>query len=227
MRQVLRSAVEAFDLDRGGIYTMKQLFVNPGAAVQVYLGANRFHYVPPFRILIVTTALALFLIGLADFTQQANVDFSMGYANSVEEHGGSPEDATEYILRILGEIQGYFNFILWTFIPFAALFTWLINLNRKFNFAEHIVFHTYMFCISNLLSFIFPLDHIIPGWLILVVIYLFMFFYYVYGYKEFLNKSWLRSLFEIVLILVFSSVMWSALLAISLGFLIASDMNAL
>ena len=227
MKQVLHSAVEAFNIERGGIYTIKQLFTNPGAAVLDYLGPNRFHYVPPFRILVVTTALALFLIGLAEFTEQASADFTQGFSSSVEDNGGNPEEATVTILSLLGEIQGYFNLILWTFIPFAALFTWLINLKRRFNYAEHIVFQTYMFCLSNMLSFLFPLDHILPGWIIFLVIYILMFFLYIYGYKEFFNKSWLRSFFEMSFVLIISSVIWSALLVLSLGFYIALNSNAL
>ncbi|MCZ4409709.1 DUF3667 domain-containing protein [Cryomorphaceae bacterium 1068] len=226
MKQILHSAVEAFNIERGGIYTIKQLFTNPGATVLDYLGANRYHYVPPFRILIVTTALALFLIGLAEFTQQASTDFTQGYSESVADKGGNPEEAKVSVLRLLGEVQGYFNLILWTFIPFTALFTWLMNLKRKFNYAEHIVFQTYMFCLSNMLSFLFPLDHILPGWVVVLVIYILMFFLYIYGYKEFLKKSWLRSFFEMSFVLIVSSVIWSALLGLSLGLYIAINTNA-
>lgn len=226
MKQILQSAVEAFNIERGGVYTIRQLFLNPGTTVLDYLGANRFHYVPPFRILIVTTALALFLIGLAEFTEQASADFTQGYSSSVEETGGNPEEAKNSVLWLLGEIQGYFNLILWTFIPFAALFTWLINLKRKFNFAEHVVFQTYMFCLSNMLSFLFPLDHILPGWVVMTVIYILMFFLYIYGYKEFLKKTWLRSIFEMSIVLLVSSVIWSVLLGISLGLYLAINSNA-
>jgi hypothetical protein len=230
MAQVLRSAVDAFDLDRGGIYTMKQLFIDPGKAVRDYLGANRFHYVPPFRILIVTTAIALFLIGLAEFSEQASTDFSTGYEASVQYNGGDQEKsrkAMKSMIHFFGEIQGYFNIILWTFIPFAALFSWLINLKAKFNFAEHIVFQTYLFCVSNMVSFLFPLDHILPGWVIFLVVYILILFYYIFAYKEFLLKSWLRSLFEMIFIFFFSTMFWSLLLGVAIGIYVFLDMKAI
>ena len=229
MRQVMNSAVEAFNIERGGIYTIKQLFTNPGAAVLDYFGANRFHYVPPFRILVVTTAIALFLIGLAEFTEQASTDFSTGF-NSIEDGDTDREkskQALESVFHLMELIQGYTNLILWTFIPFMAFITWLINLKRKFNYAEHIVFQTYLFCLSNLLSFFFPLDHFVPGWVIFLVVSILMLFYYVYGYKEFLNKSWLRSFFEMFLILTLSTMIWTVVLTISVVLYILLDTNTL
>ncbi|HKK39868.1 MAG TPA: DUF3667 domain-containing protein [Cryomorphaceae bacterium] len=230
MKQVLHSAVDAFNIERGGIYTIKRLLIDPGATVLDYLGANRYHYTPPFRILIFTTAIALFLIGVAEFTEQAATDFSNGYNSSVEENSNDPDksrQALESMIHLMEEVQGYTNLILWTFIPFSALFTWLINLKRKFNYAEHIVFQTYLFCLSNMLSFLFPLDHFIPSWVIFLVVWILMLFYYVYGYKQFLNKSWLRSFFEMSFIVIFSIVIWSVLLGFSLGLYVLIDTNTL
>lgn len=107
MKQVVFSAVDAFNMDRGGVYTIKQLCKNPGETIRDYLGANRYHYTPPFRILIITTAIALFLIGLAEFTQHASADFSKGYASSVEEKGGNSQDAVAAVIKVLRDIQGY------------------------------------------------------------------------------------------------------------------------
>jgi len=230
MKQVMNSAIDAFNIERGGIYTIKQLLINPGAAVLDYLGANRFHYVPPFRILIVTTAIALFMIGAAELPEQAATDFSTGFNSSIEDRDSDREKSQqvlESIFHLMELVQGYTNLILWTFIPFIALFTWLINLKRKFNYAEHIVFQTYLFCLSNILSLLFPLDHFLPGWVIFLVVCILMFFYYTYGYKEFLNKSWMRSFFETCLILIFSLTFWSVLLGVSLMLYLLLDTNTL
>ena len=82
---IFRSLFDAFNMDRGGIYTAKQLFINPGKAVRDYLGANRYHYTPPFRILIITTALALFAIGLSEFTEAAEAQFSAAFHADVSD----------------------------------------------------------------------------------------------------------------------------------------------
>lgn len=224
MAHVFRSVVDAFNVDRGGVFTIKQLFINPGATVRDYLGANRYHYVPPFRILIITTAVALFLVGISDFIDSANIKFSTDLGDAVEASGEDRIDATAAMALLLAEIQGYFNLILWTYIPFAAFFSWLINLKQNFNFAEHTVFQAYLFSIANILSFLSPLDHFIPWWILISVIYIFMIFYYIYAYKQFLRKSWFRAIFEMIFIFVLSSIIWSVLLGVSFGVILSLRM---
>ncbi len=226
-RQVLNSAFDAFNVDRGGIFTLKNLLIDPGAAVRDYLGANRYHYTPPFRLLIITTAIALFLISQAEFINEANPTFSMDPnfeldpTVEIKDPTANPEasdkiDITAETTKLLGDIQGYFNLILWTFLPVITLFSFLFNLKRRFNFAEHLVFQTYMFSVSNIISFLFPLDHLLGGVAILII-YLLFFFYYIYGYKEFLGKSWRRSFFEMMTILIVGMTIWAVLLMITLG----------
>jgi len=223
---IFRSLFDAFNMDRGGIYTAKQLFINPGKAVRDYLGANRYHYTPPFRILIITTALALFAIGLSEFTEAAEAQFSADISESVNNGKEEKIDATAEIKSILQEMSGYYNLILWTFIPIMAFFTWLLNLKKEYNYAEHLVFQTYLFCVSNVLGFLFPLDHFMDGRIIFAVIYIAILFYYVYGFRAFLRKSWLRSFFESFFIFLISSVLWSVFLVLFFGILISFRMNA-
>jgi len=226
IKQVFQSAFDAFNVDRGGVFTVKNLFFDPGAAVRDYLGANRFHYTPPFRILIVTTAIALFLISQSAFTENIQTEFTADINDAVGEQEKETVDVTDHVRSLLEELQPYFNLLLWTFIPFIALFTWLINLKGSFNFAEHLVFQVYLFCLSNIIGFLFPLDHLIPSFIVFLIIYVLIFFYYIYGYKEFLKKSWIRSVLESLFILIFSSVLWSTLMGLAFGFYIGYTLNA-
>lgn len=224
--QVLRSAFDAFNVDRGGVFTVKRLFVNPGKGIKNYLGANRYHYTPPFRLLIVTTAIALLVISKAEVTQSFGKDIVTGIENGAQE-----KDKTEQELmmakfnELTNTLKPYSNLILWTFVPLFALFVWLINLKGPFNFAEHVVFQTYMFSISNILSLILIFDHFLPISLVLIILYAGMFAYYVYGYKVFTGKKWFRSFLEIVLSLIIVSAVWSAVLGILFGMLLAFSMN--
>ena len=223
---VFNSLILAFNMDRGGIYTVKQLFIKPGEAVRDYLGANRYHYTPPFRILIITTAIVLFAIGLSEITETAEAQFSADVSSTMSEAKNEKVDATEEIKGILQDLSAYFNLILWTFIPIMAFFTWLLNLKKEYNYAEHLVFQTYLFCVSNVLGFLFPLDHFMDGRIIFAVIYIAILFYYVYGFRAFLRKSWLRSFFESFFIFLISSVLWSVFLVLFFGILISFRMNA-
>lgn len=45
----LLNVLEAFDLEKGGIYTLKLFFTNPGKLVRKYLGSERYKVVAPFK----------------------------------------------------------------------------------------------------------------------------------------------------------------------------------
>ena len=224
--QVIRSAFDAFNVDRGGVFTIKRLFTNPGKAIKNCLGANRYHYTPPFRLLIVTTAIALLVISQAEVTQTFGKDIVTGI-----ENGSQEKDPTESELmmakfnELTNTLKPYSNLILWTFIPLFALFVWLINLKGPFNYAEHVVFQSYMFCLSNILSLILITDHFLPIPLVMAFLYIGMFAYYVYGYKVFTGKKWFRSFLEIILSLIIVSAVWSTILGILFGILLAYSMN--
>ncbi|MEM9052765.1 MAG: DUF3667 domain-containing protein [Bacteroidota bacterium] len=223
--QVLGSMIVAFNMDRGGVYTAKQLFINPGKAVREYLGANRFHYTPPFRILIITTTLAFLAFGFTEAFQDAESQFTAGFNGSVEENRGEDVDVTAEIKQILREISPYFNFILWTFIPIVSLFSWLFNLKKNFNYAEHLVFQTYLFCISNILCFLFPFDNFINQAVVFGVIYIAVFFYYIYGYREFLRKSWIRSILESILLFFIATAIWGTIVGLGFGIYVARTLQ--
>lgn len=215
LAQIFRSFLDAFNLDRGVVFTLKQLFVNPGRAIVSFLGTGRYHFVPPFRLLIVTTAIVLYLISLS----QSVVELGSGFNEGISD----ASDATKF-LEVQQAMSSYMNLILWTYIPIIALLTYVLNRKKGFNFAEHLVFHTYLFCIANICGFFLPLDHYLPIYVIWLIVYVPMVFYYIYGYRFFMAKSWLRAVLEMIAIFVISSIIWGAMFGVTmaLGVLILS-----
>lgn len=213
--QIFRSFLDAFNLDRGVLFTMKQLFMNPGKAIVSFLGTGRYHFVPPFRLLIVTTAIVMYLISLS----KSVAEFGTGFNEGVSD----VNDATK-VMEVQQAMASYMNLILWTFIPVIALLTYSLNRKKGFNFAEHLVFQTYLFCIANIFGFFLPLDHYLPISVIWLIVYLPMVFYYIYGYRFFLAKSWLRAVLEMTIIFLVSMVIWGVLFggAITLGVFVLS-----
>lgn len=209
LKRTFQSMLDAFNLDRGVIFTLRRLFIDPGNAIVAFLGTGRYHYIPPFRILIVTTAIVLYLIS---FSESA-ADFERGFAE-----GGSGSETSLQVQEVLNRLSNYTNLILWTFIPFFALLTYVVNYKRRFNFAEHLVFHTYLFSLANIFGFLMPLDNFLPAELVLVLVYVPMLFYYVFAYRSFLEKGWLRSSIEMMTLFLLSSAVWFLFFSFSLVF---------
>ena len=101
LKRFIASIFNSFNIERGGIYTLKRLFYNPGSMTIHYLGIGRFQYTAPFRMLILSTALALLIINWMGFTS----DFMQGVAE------GSKKLSSDQISRIQEFISSYFNLI--------------------------------------------------------------------------------------------------------------------
>jgi hypothetical protein len=204
LSRIFTSIFEAFNLERGGFFTIKALLINPGKAIKEYLGENRFHYTPPFRVLIITTALALYLISISNTGEHMSDDFIQGIDD--------PDKLRLIQDKLFSFFGTYANFILWTFIPIAALFTFLFNRKRGYNFAEHLVFQTYLFCVANMLTVFIPLSDFISNKAGSIILTGLMVIYYTYAYKVFLNRSVVKSVWDTLSIMFIATVIWSLLL---------------
>lgn len=198
VRGMLNEFVDAFNIDRGGIFTLKQLFRNPGSLVRDYISTGRLRYTPPMRMLVVTTTLVILVLSLIG----AEEDFIAGM-----QQGGA--ENSERILEILSPLRNFVNLFLWLYIPITALFSYLFNRRSPFNYAENLVLHTYLYCMSNILTI--ALYSWSRGYEQLVtVIYVVLFtIYSVYAYRQFFRKAIGRSIIEMVLIFIVSTVIYA------------------
>lgn len=60
------NVLEAFNITRGGVYTVKRLLINPGQLAKDYTGVSRYRITPPFNVLIISTTIVLILANRID-----------------------------------------------------------------------------------------------------------------------------------------------------------------
>lgn len=200
LRFYVKNIFDAFNVDRGGIFTIKRLFINPGAMVKDYLSKGRYRYTPPFRLLIITTTIALLLIGYS----KTGADFSQGFYRGVQS------DDSKDLLNSLRQFQ---NVFLWLSIPFYTLLQYWLNRKSGFNYTENLVEQTYLFTLANLASLIIALDTFISVALAGTISIGLYFFYYVYAYKVFFKKSWGRSVLENLVIMIGGAIFYALVIA--------------
>lgn len=200
------NVLEAFNISRGGVYTIKRLLINPGQLAKEYIGVSRYRITPPINILIISTAIALLLLNQLEFFEKALDD-------SLHVNGPSQEDIKSEVIETF---SSYFNLLLWVYIPLAALFSYWFNRKRGLNYAENLVFQTYNLCITNfVLILFFPITY----WSLDVafsIIQLAAVAYMVYGYKVFFGKKWIRSIFEAAAVFLIGSFLWTIVLVVVL-----------
>lgn len=200
--------LDAWNVERGLIYTIKWLFINPGKLARGYLGSERYKLTSPFRLLVLSTAVTVILT----LALNVNHDFYKGIFDAFE--AGIIEDQIDQLYN------DYYNFILWFSVPLYALIT-LIFVKRKLNYIEHMVIYTYYTCLSNILYLIFiPLILIDVNISIAYIAVSLTYFIYMYTVALDLRK-W-HHFIRVALAFLLGSAIYFIFIAILIGFYLAS-----
>lgn len=184
-----------FHLDKGFLFTIKQLFVRPGHSIREYIQGKRvkhFNYLTSILILI---AIGHFLgsfskVSFADLYEKGQMT---GYAKVVKEYAK--------VIILIG-------------IPLFTLTSYLVFKRAKQNYTEHLVVNTYLMSGILVIGLLFPLitlfysnikvlQVINLGIPFLELVYYYWFFYQyfsVFGYQK--SALVLRSVLVAILFLV-------------------------
>ena len=192
---VFESILMAFNLERGGLYTVKQLFVNPGELAEEYVAKGRLRFMGPFRLLIITTTITFFILQNSVVFE----DFRSGFYEEIQN---------DKLYAFIENSSRYFNILLWLFVPIAALFSWVFNLKRGYNYAENLAFQTYVFSLTNIIAMLTIFDRLVNPTIVISVVYLGFTIYYVYSYKVFFKKAWWRSIVDVAVQYFLSSTIY-------------------
>ncbi|HEX2617485.1 MAG TPA: DUF3667 domain-containing protein [Flavobacteriales bacterium] len=129
-------------VDKGLLYTMKELFVRPAAMIEGYLAGQRVRHFKPLAYVVILSAVASFVAHLVrSYTQ--------------EHLGAEPTilpatDLNYFILsaaRFFSKYQSVFYFLM---VPIISLCTWAF-FHTRYNYWEHAVANTYLTAQFNLL----------------------------------------------------------------------------
>ena len=205
------NVLEAFNITRGGIYTVKRLLINPGQLAKDFLGVSRYRITPPINVLIISTTIVLILANRIDaFSQLLD-----GSLNTNPDYP-TQENVKNEVIQVFAS---YFNLLLWLYIPISAVFSLILNRKRGLNYAENLVFQTYNLTLTNFIFIAtFPLIYYSAAlfsniYMAISVIYM------IYAYKEFYKKKWIRSIFETLAVLITGSIVWSIAFAMVVIFI--------
>ncbi len=124
---------EVFNLDRGFLFTTKQIIVNTRKLISEYLSGGTKKYTHPFRFLFVwVTINTLITISTGVFD---NLDQFEDYGFKIDEEGK----------QIMDYIKKYMTIIAMSGIPFISLTSYLISKKRKLFYTEHLIISSYAY----------------------------------------------------------------------------------
>lgn len=143
LRYVMSSEIiiGAFMVNKGFLFTLKELFTRPGHSIREYLLGKRSKYFNAFSLLILLIAISYFVneysdIKLGDLLDAASKDFTASFE---EFMANNPR--LVYLINI----------------PLMAITSFLFFRKSKINFAENIVLNTYVSSALLVLSLPFTL----------------------------------------------------------------------
>lgn len=201
MRRVGEEILEQFNLEKGFGYTIKVLFLTPGAAIQEYLFEERRRMMRPLPLVLLLTAVATFL---SFHLLPLDAGLSKPVAQSVQS-SGLPQEMVP-LLELLQKMgKQYFNLILMSSIPFMAFTSFWLFRKSSLYYAEHVVINMYLFSAQTLLLILFlPVISIMP--MIALFTLCITLIYFSYAFKLIFQVSWRESISKTILFILVSQV---------------------
>ena len=201
LRTIFQSILDNFNVNKGFIKTYRLLTTQPGQSIRNFLLGDRNLLTKPFQLLVVSTAIvAFFTIKLLPSDEFVR-GFEEGYNQtahelplSMEEKEKNQEKIKELNAKISDMLNRYFNLLILLSIPFLSLATYWFFKKCGYNYAEHIVFNSYILSYQNLIYLLLmPLTFGISihfNWLYFLIAYGYFFYVCI---RFFELKFWLAT----------------------------------
>jgi hypothetical protein len=139
---ILRLIIDdLFEVNRGLLYTLKELWINPGYTALNYINGQTQRYYGPLKYLIFWTALILIL---TSFFNDFNTSEPVGSLLFNMHAPFSRESVDDFFTFLMHVFVPYINFVYMGLVPFLALTGYVIYFNRKYNFTEFIILYLYL-----------------------------------------------------------------------------------
>lgn len=190
-----------FQLDRGFLFTVKELFLRPGHSIRAFLHGKRKPHYKPFAYLIITFtlyALSAYLMERSTYID----DLLFGFKGRMIASG---ETADSPALDWISKNQVYVTLLI---IPFFSLASYLAFIRSSYNYFEHLVLNLYItgqqMIIYLVLGFIFFKDNALTGVPVLLgFLYNFWVYYQLFEEKSLRAKVGLVALTYFIFVLGF------------------------
>lgn len=197
-----------FQINRGFLFTIKQLIVRPGHAIRDFISGKRKPFYKPLSFLLVTTTIYIFVSYLLDvdsFLANFLNDFKEGFDNAKTENDKFKLNDTG-IIEWLKTNQTYLVFV---FVPVFSLASYIAFFKNKYNYYEHLVLQLYItgqqFIIITVFTCAFFFNEEILAITNLTACVLFSLLTYWQFFKE---KSFVNILFKYILIHILSYILY-------------------
>lgn len=134
-------SISVLQLERGFLFTVKELFLHPGHMIRDFLEGKRQPYVRPLSFLIFTSALYVLVSHFLELNTHSK-DIVEGFKLGMEDNNQSEADTK--LLTLLTWITSSNALSVLLTLPLFSLGSFLAFKSVKYNYFEHLVLNTYI-----------------------------------------------------------------------------------
>lgn len=116
-----------FHIEKGMLFTAKQALIRPGQAALDYISGKRIRYYNVFYLILITAGLMLFFRHFYE-------EMVIGQGRKLIENPPKLNEASKKMDEILSQKS---KIIIFLFVPFAALNSFILFKRKKLNLSEH------------------------------------------------------------------------------------------
>lgn len=176
-----------FHINKGLLYTTKQLFIRPGKTVKEYISGKRMSYSKPFIYLIVIGTIY-------------SIIFHFFHYFPMEEMNRHDTEIFEYI-PIYRWYSSNYSLVLLFLMPFYAFATYLLFRKKGYNYIEYLVLFSYINGAKIVLMLLFyPIIYFSKSNEVYHVVITLVEIYLIWGITQFLHSnSWIKTTLKVIL----------------------------
>jgi hypothetical protein len=131
-----------FQINRGFLYTIKELFIRPGKAISNYIEGKRKNYFKPIAYVFTISTIYFILVQFLDSTTFFLEAFE-GFSRSSVDRNDEFE-ATKSLIEIFKWLINNYSYTTLILLPIYSIASYLAFFGAKLNYLEHVVLNSYL-----------------------------------------------------------------------------------
>ncbi|MFC2104914.1 DUF3667 domain-containing protein, partial [Bacteroidota bacterium] len=141
LKNFLLVFLNAFNIEKGFLYTLKMLFIQPGIIINDYIKGKTKQYFNPLKYVLIVAGLFAFLMittNIFDTSYKASND-ALYNSSEVLKQQKNDELALQMENKMLEYVKQYMNLIPLIIIPFFSLVSMWFYRSRKLFYGEFLI----------------------------------------------------------------------------------------
>lgn len=191
-------------VDSGILYLAKELFIRPGIVAKEYIEGKRKKYYNPLQYLILTVAISTFI----------TVNYNILGPKATPEALSNPNDYQRFFSSLNEFFYKYINVVLFLSVPLSAFFSRLFFRKSGYNFAENLIFNSFIAAQRTLVFIILSvfIYFLKDMYLIFIgIYYLFWLVYFTFAFVQFFGENIYKTILKFIAMFVIMLVIGQSL----------------